>query len=61
MEGIREMMNETKKSFLTEDGKDAWNANGMKRIRELRKKALAILEEANKVIVAKQKAKAEKK
>lgn len=47
---------ELKKGFL-DDGKDAYNAEDMKRIRELRKKVLAVLEKANKVVVAKQKAK----
>ena len=48
-----------KKGFL-DDGKDAYNADDMKRIRELRKNILAVLEKANKVVVANQKAKAEK-
>ena len=56
---IREQINEIKKDFLSEDGKEAYSAEGMNKIRQLRKKALGILEEANKVIVAKQKAKAE--
>ena len=47
---------ELKKGFL-DDGKDAYNAEDMKRIRELRKKVLAVLEKANKVVVANQKAK----
>ena len=50
---------ELKKGFL-DDGKDAYNAEDMKRIRELRKNILAVLEKANKVVVANQKAKAEK-
>ena len=50
---------ELKKGFL-DDGKDAYNAEDMKQIRELRKKILAVLEKANKVVVANQKAKAEK-
>ena len=43
-----------------DDGKDAYNAEDMKQIRELRKKILAVLEKANKVVVANQKAKTEK-
>ena len=50
---------ELKKGFL-DDGKDAYNADDMKRIRELRKNILAVLEKANKVVVANQKAKAKK-
>ena len=50
---------ELKKGFL-DDGKDAYNAEDMKRIRELRKNILAVLEKANKVVVANQKAKTEK-
>ena len=50
---------ELKKGFF-DDGKDAYNAEDMKRIRELRKNILAVLEKANKVVVANQKAKAEK-
>jgi len=57
---IREQINDIKKEFLSEDGKDAWNAEDMKEIRQLRKEALSILEKVNKVIVAKQKAKTEK-
>ena len=57
---IREQINDIKKEFLSDDGKDAWNAEGMKEIRQLRKEALSILEKVNKVIVAKQKARAEK-
>lgn len=53
-------ISELKKGFL-EDGKDAYNAEDMKRIRELRKRILSVLEPANKVVVANQKAKAEKK
>ena len=52
-------ISELKKGFL-DDGKDAYNAEDMKQIRELRKKILAVLEKANKVVVASQKAKAEK-
>lgn len=50
---------ELKKGFF-DDGKDSYNAEDMKQIRELRKKILAVLEKANKVVVANQKAKAEK-
>ncbi len=50
---------ELKKGFF-DDGKDAYNAEDMKRIRELRKNILAVLEKANKVVVANQKAKSEK-
>lgn len=50
---------ELKKGFL-DDGKDAYNAEDMKQIRDLRKKILAVLEKANKVVVANQKAKTEK-
>lgn len=56
----KQEISELKKGFL-EDGKDAYNAEDMKRIRELRKRILSVLEPANKVVVAKQKAKAEKK
>lgn len=52
-------ISELKKGFL-DDGKDAYNAEDMKQIRDLRKKILAVLEKANKVVVANQKAKAEK-
>lgn len=52
-------ISELKKGFL-DDGKDAYNAEDMKQIRELRKKILAVLEKANKVVVANQKAKAKK-
>nr|DAH20140.1 MAG TPA: cytosine DNA methyltransferase [Caudoviricetes sp.] len=55
----KQEISELKKGFL-DDGKDAYNAEDMKRIRELRKKILAVLEKANKVVVANQKAKAEK-
>lgn len=44
-------ISELKKGFL-DDGKDAYNAEDMKQIRELRKKILAVLEKANKVVVA---------
>lgn len=56
----KQEISELKKGFL-EDGKDAYNAEDMKQIRELRKKILAVLDKANKVVVANQKAKAEKK
>lgn len=52
-------ISELKKGFL-DDGKDAYNAEDMKQIRDLRKKILAVLEKANKVVVANQKAKTEK-
>ena len=55
----KQEISELKKGFL-DDGKDAYNAEDMKRIRELRKNILAVLEKANKVVVANQKAKAEK-
>lgn len=55
----KQEISELKKGFL-DDGKDAYNADDMKQIRELRKKILAVLEKANKVVVANQKAKAEK-
>ena len=56
----KQEISELKKGFL-EDGKDAYNAEDMKRIRELRKRILSVLEPANKMVVANQKAKAEKK
>ena len=52
----KQEISELKKGFL-DDGKDAYNAEDMKRIREMRKKVLAVLEKANKVVVANQKAK----
>ena len=52
----KQEISELKKGFL-DDGKDAYNAEDMKQIRELRKKVLAVLEKANKVVVANQKAK----
>lgn len=55
----KQEISELKKGFLY-DGKDAYNAEDMKQIRELRKKILSVLEKANKVVVANQKAKAEK-
>lgn len=54
----KQEISELKKGFL--DGKDAYNVEDMKQIRDLRKKILAVLEKANKVVVANQKAKAEK-
>lgn len=54
----KQEISELKKGFL-DDGKDAYNAEDMKQIRDLRKKILAVLEKANKVVVANQKAKAE--
>lgn len=56
----KQKISELKKGFL-DDGKDAYNAEDMKKIRELRKKILAVLEKANKVVVANQKAKVKKK
>lgn len=56
----KQEISELKKGFL-DDGKDAYNAEDMKQIRELRKKTLAVLEKANKVVVANQKANAKKK
>lgn len=55
----KQEISELKKGFL-DDGKDACNAEDMKQIRDLRKKILAVLEKANKVVVANQKAKAKK-
>lgn len=55
----KQEISELKKGFL-DDGKDAYNAEDMKQIRELRKKILAVLEKANKVVVANQKAKSKK-
>lgn len=55
----KQEISELKKGFL-DDGKDAYNTEDMKQIRELRKKILSVLEKANKVVVANQKAKAEK-
>lgn len=55
----KQEISELKKGFL-DDGKDAYNAEDMKQIRELRKKILSVLEKANKVVLANQKAKAEK-
>lgn len=52
----KQEISELKKGFL-DDGKDAYNAEDMKQIRELRKKVLAVLEKANKIVVANQKAK----
>lgn len=47
----KQEISELKKGFL-DDGKDAYNAEDMKQIRELRKRILAVLEKANKVVVA---------
>lgn len=55
----KQEISELKKGFL-DDGKDAYNAEDMKQIRDLRKKILYVLEKANKVVVANQKAKAKK-
>ena len=55
----KQEISELKKGFL-DDGKDAYNAEDMKQIRDQRKKILAVLEKANKVVVANQKAKAKK-
>lgn len=56
----KQEISELKKGFMY-DGKDAYNSEDMKQIRELRKKILAVLEKANKVVVANQKANAKKK
>lgn len=55
----KQEISELKKGFL-DDGKDAYNAEDMKQIRDLRKKILSVLEKANRVVVANQKAKTEK-
>lgn len=55
----KQEISELKKGFL-DDGKDAYNAEDMKQIRDLRKRILSVLEKANKVVVANQKAKTEK-
>lgn len=55
----KQEISELKKGFL-DDGKDAYNSEDMKQIRELRKNILSVLEKANKVVVANQKAKAKK-
>ena len=55
----KQEISELKKGFL-DDGKDAYNAEDMKQIRDLRKRILSVLEKANKVVVANQKAKAKK-
>lgn len=47
----KQEISELKKGFL-DDGKDAYNAEDMKQIRDLRKKILSVLEKANKVVVA---------
>lgn len=56
----KQKISELKKGFLN-DGKNAYNAEDMKQIRELRKKILSVLEKANKVVVANQKSRAKKK
>lgn len=55
----KQKISDLKNGFL-DDGKEAYNAEDMKQIRELRKKILVVLEKANKVVVANQKAKADK-
>lgn len=55
----KQEISELKKGFL-DDGKDSYNAGDMKQIRDLRKKILAVLEKANKIVVANQKAKTDK-
>ena len=55
----KQKISKLKKGFL-DDGKDAYNAEEMNRIRDLRNKILAVLEKANKVVVANQKEKTEK-
>ena len=55
----KQEISELKKGFL-DDGKDAYNAEDMKQIRDLRKKILVVLEKANKVVVANQMAKTKK-
>ena len=55
----KQKISDLKNGFL-DDGKYAYNAEDMKQIRELRKKILVVLEKANKVVVANQKAKAKK-
>ena len=55
-----EKIKSLKRGFLS-NGKDNYNADVMTKIREERKNALAILEKANRVVVERQKAKAEKK
>lgn len=47
---LRSSMNELKKGMLTDEGKDGYNAKDMKEIRELRKQAISILENAAKTI-----------
>ena len=47
---LRSSMNDLKKGMLTDDGKDGYNAKDMKEIRELRKQAISILENAVKTI-----------
>ena len=55
---IRTQITDIKKDFLSDDGKDTFDAEGMRQIRALRKEALKLLERANRKIIAKQKAKA---
>lgn len=55
----KQEISELKKGFL-DDGKEAYNAEDMNQIRELRKKILVVLEKANKAVVANKKAKAKK-
>ena len=47
---LRSSMNDLKKEMLTDGGKDGYNAEDMKEIRELRKQAISILESAAKTI-----------
>ncbi len=58
---IRSEINDIKKGFLSDDGKETFSADGMSEIRALRKEALAVLEKSNKVIVEQQKARAKSK
>ena len=60
----KDKMADLKKSFLdngmgTNKGKDTYNADAMKKIREYRKRILSVLEKANMVEVKQQKAKVE--
>lgn len=57
---LKQKISEHKKGFLNK-GKDAYNDKNMSKIRELRKSILSVLEDANKVVVANQKAKSKKK
>lgn len=45
---LRSDINGLKKGMITDDGKDGYNADDMKQIRELRKQAISILENAAK-------------